>query len=186
MNILKSVVLAGVVALPMSFAAQAADNNPVVPSELSTMSGFYLRGDLGASFLTWSGGNNDTAWVAGGGVGYQFNDFLRMDMTVDHTGQYSIAPGAKIDTTAVMGNVYLDWKNDTAFTPYVGGGIGYGWVKGPGFKDDKGLALGLAAGVSVDMMSNLALDVGYRFRDIGISGPDTMEHQVTAGLRFKF
>ncbi len=186
MNILKSILLAGVVALPLSVAARAADNIPVVPSEVSTMSGFYLRGDVGASFLNWSGGNDDKAWVAGGGVGYQYNDFLRMDMTVDRSGQYSIAPGAKIDTTALMGNVYFDWKNDSAFTPYVGAGVGYGWVQGPGFKDDHGLALGLAAGVSVDVMSNLALDVGYKFRDIGISGPDTMEHQVTAGLRFKF
>ncbi len=186
MNILKSILLAGVVALPLSVAAQAADADPSVPSEVSTMTGFYVRGDLGASFLQWSGGANDKAWVGGGGLGYQYNDFLRMDMTVDHTGQYTIAPGAKIDTTAVMGNVYFDWKNDTAFTPYIGAGAGYGWVKGPGFADDKGIALGLTAGVSADVMSNLAVDVGYKFRDIGISGPDTMEHQVTAGLRFKF
>jgi opacity protein-like surface antigen len=186
MNILKSILLAGVVALPLSVAAQAADADPSVPSEVSTTTGFYVRGDLGASFLQWSGGADDHAWVGGGGVGYQYNDNWRMDLTLDHTGQYSIAPGAKIDTTSVMGNVYFDWKNDTAFTPYIGAGLGYGWVKGPGFTDDKGLALGLAAGVSADVMSNLAVDVGYKFRDIGISGPDTQEHMVTAGLRFKF
>jgi opacity protein-like surface antigen len=40
--------------------------------------------------------------------------------------------------------------------------------------------------LSADVMSNLAVDVGYKFRDIGIGGSDTMEHQVSAGLRFKF
>ena len=183
MNFLKSAVLAGVVILPMGAASQAADQDPYVPSETSTMSGFYLRGDVGASFLNWSGGNNDTAVVGGGGVGYKAGDFLRMDVTLDHTSDYTIAPGSTINTTALMGNVYLDWSNGSAFTPYVGAGIGYGWVSGP---VNDGLALGLAAGVAVDLTNNLAVDVGYRFRDIGSSSPHVEEHQVTAGLRFKF
>jgi opacity protein-like surface antigen len=185
MNILRTVLLAGLVSFPM-VAAQAADANPDVPSEVATTTGFYLRGDAGASFLNWSGGSNDTSWVAGAGVGYQFNDNFRADLTGDWSGDYSIAPGAKLNTQVVLGNVYFDWKNDSMFTPYVGGGLGYGWASGVGFNDDKGFAAGLAAGVSVDMTNNLALDVGYRFRDIMINGTDPKEHQVTAGIRFKF
>lgn len=186
MNIFKTVLLAGAMSLPLVSGANAADPNPDVPSDAATTSGFYLRGDAGASFLNWSGGSNDTSWVAGGGVGYQYNDFLRMDATIDRSGAYTIAPGSTINTTALMGNVYVDIKNSTAFTPYIGGGIGYGWVSGPVYPGNNGLALGLAAGVSVDMTTNLALDVGYRYRDIGSSLPHTQEHQVTAGLRFKF
>ena len=186
MNMLKTILLAGLVSLPLVAVAQAADADPYVPSEASTTTGFYLRGDAGASFLNWSGGKDDTSWVAGGGVGYQFNDNFRTDLTVDWSGDYSIAPGATLGTTVVLGNGYFDWKNNSMFTPYVGAGLGYGWAAGSGYNDTSGLAYSLAAGVSVDMTSNLALDVGYRFRDIVISGDDPMEHQVTAGIRFKF
>jgi opacity protein-like surface antigen len=186
MNMFKTIMLAGAVLLPMSVVANATDIAPTMPTESSMLTGFYLRGDVGASFLNWSGGDNDTALVAGGGVGYQYNDFLRMDLTGDFSGGYNIAPGATIDTTTILGNVYFDWKNGSAFTPYIGGGVGYGWAYGSGFKDDAGLAVGLAAGVAVDLTNNLAVDVGYRFRDIMISGDDPTEHQVTAGLRFKF
>ncbi len=90
--------------------------------------GFYLRGDLGWSFLEWSGGDDDSAVSLGGGVGYQFNDNMRADVTVDWAGEYDVAPGADMSTTTVLGNLYFDWANDSAFTPYVGAGLGYGWV----------------------------------------------------------
>ena len=188
MNILKSVLLAGVVALPLSVAAQAADMAPDVPSDVETSQyGIYLRADAGWSFLEWSGGADDNAHVFGGGIGYQFDDNFRADITADWTGDYRIAPGAEISTTTVLGNVYFDWKNDSMFTPYVGGGVGYGWVDGSGTaSNDSGLALGLATGVAVDLTNNLSVDVGYRFRDIMVSGPNTYEHQATVGLRVKF
>jgi opacity protein-like surface antigen len=187
MSYLKTLLLAGVVALPMSISAQAADIAPDVPSDVVTStSGLYVRGDVGWSFLEWKGGADDNAFVAGGGIGYQYSDAFRMDLTADFTGDYQIAPGAEISTTTLLGNAYLDFANDTMFTPYVGAGVGYGWVNGTGTTDKDGLALGLATGVAVDLTSNLAVDVGYRFRDIMTSGPDTMEHQATVGLRVKF
>jgi opacity protein-like surface antigen len=187
MKLFKTLLLAGVVALPLSVAARAADIAPDVPSEVeTTQMGAYIRGDIGWSFLEWSGGADDNAFVAGGGVGYQFNDMFRADVTADFTGDYKIAPGAEISTTTVLGNAYLDFSNDTMFTPYVGAGVGYGWVNGSGVSDKDGLAVGLATGVAVDLTNNLAVDVGYRFRDIMVKGSDTMEHQATVGLRFKF
>ncbi len=187
MSYLKTLLLVGVVAVPMSISAQAADIAPDVPTDVeTTTSGLYVRGDVGWSFLEWNGGADDDAFVAGGGIGYQFNDMFRMDVTGDFTGDYQIAPGAEISTTTLLGNAYLDFANDTMFTPYVGAGVGYGWVNGTGTTDRDGLALGLAAGVAVDLTSNLAVDVGYRFRDIMTSGSDTMEHQATVGLRVKF
>jgi outer membrane autotransporter protein len=109
-----------------------------------------------------------------------------MDATISRSGDYTIAPGSTINTTTVMGNLYFDLKNDTAFTPYVGAGVGYGWVSGPLYPGNNGLALGVNAGVSVDMTSNLAVDIGYHYRNIGSTAPKIDEHQVTAGLRFKF
>jgi opacity protein-like surface antigen len=186
MTFLKSILLAGVIFAPLAVSAQAADYSDPVPSDVSTTSGFYIRGDAGGSFLDWSGGSNDFGFVGGGGIGYQWNDNFRTDLTADWAGHYDVAPGATLNTTTVLGNAYFDFKNSSMFTPYVGAGLGYGWATGTGIASDKGLAAGLAAGVSVDMTSNLALDVGYRFRDIMVSGADPKEHQVTAGIRFKF
>lgn len=189
MNRFKTLLLASAMVVPMgAIGAQAADITPDMPSEVETSQlGLYLRGDLGWSFLNMSGASDDSNWLAGGGIGYQYTDNLRMDVTADWSGDYNIAPGADISTTAVMANAYFDWANDTAFTPYVGAGVGWGWVNGKGTAlDDSGLALGLAAGVAVDLTNNLAIDVGYRFRDFEVSGPNPTEHQAVAGIRFKF
>jgi opacity protein-like surface antigen len=184
MRIFTSVFLSSAAGLAMVSAAHSADITPEIPSDIETSanSGLYLRADAGWSFLEWSGGDDDNAFVLGGGVGYQFNEFLRSDLTVDMSGDYEVGPGSEISTTSVMGNMYFDWANDTPLTPYVGLGIGYGWVQG----NPDGLALGASAGVAVGLTNNLDLDVGYRFRDIMTDGPDVMEHQTTLGMRFKF
>ena len=187
MNYLKLILWAGVVSLPLAAQAQAADNNAYVPDEVSTMTGFYLRGDVGANYLTSPAPANVWSWVGDAGVGYQFNDNFRMDVTGSWNTNYNVAPGATLSTAAVMGNVYYDWRNESPITPYVGVGAGYGWVNRTGIgMNDSGVALGVNAGVSLDMTSSLALDVGYHFRDIMITGDDAAEHSLTAGLRLKF
>lgn len=187
MKNLKLVLLAGVVSLPFVVSAHAADNNAYVPDEASTMTGFYLRGDVGADYLTSPAPANVWGVVGGGGIGYQFNDNFRADVTGSWNTNYNVAPGATLNTAAVMGNIYYDWKNDSPITPYIGVGAGYGWVNRAGLGvNDSGVALAATVGASLDMTSNIALDVGYHFRDIMITGDDATEHSVTAGLRFKF
>ncbi len=188
MKVFKSVLLASVIALPMAVAAKATDMAPSIPSEVATNSGIYFRADVGPSFLNWSGGSNDWTYVGDFGIGYQFDDSYRADITGNWTGAYKVAPGATIDTRMVLGNMYYDWKNDSAVTPYIGAGIGYGWTDatGPGYSNASGVAVGLTAGASFAMTNNLALDVGYRFHDILTGGSTPAEHQVTAGLRVKF
>ncbi len=171
--------------VPLGVAADAADpieEQPIVePTPTSDDLGVYFRGDFGWSALEWNGGEDDTGWMIGGGIGYQISDYLRSDLTVDWSGNYDV--GARdIAATTVMGNVYFDLANDTAFTPYVGAGLGYGFVS----KNPDGVALGLAAGVAVDLSENIAVDVGYRFRDIMSKGSDPKEHMLTAGMRFSF
>lgn len=181
MRALKISLLAGALLMPVS--AYAADIGPAPETEAM---GLYLRADAGVSFLQWSGGDDDTGAVFGGGIGYRYNDNMRADITVDWAGKYDVAPGAKMSTTTVLGNLYYDFANESAFTPYIGAGAGYGWVRNTPTGNENGFALGLTAGVAVDLTQNIALDVGYRFRDTFISGPDSKEHQVTAGLRFSF
>ena len=128
MKAFKISLLASLLLLPVAVSAQAADLQPEVTAAESEAIGFYLRGDLGWSFLEWSGGSDDSAVSFGGGVGYQFNPNMRADVTADWAGDYGVAPGADMSTTTVLGNLYFDWANDSAFTPYVGAGLGYGWV----------------------------------------------------------
>lgn len=185
MSRFKTLLLAAAVLLPVAGVAKAADYTPEPQVDAATM-GMYLRGDLGASWLRSSGWSKDSAMAFSGGVGYQYTDYLRGELAVDWSGRYKVAPGARISTAAIMGNVYVDAKNDSMFTPYVGAGVGYGWVNGSGTPDRSGVAFGAQAGVAVDLTSNLAIDVGYRFRDIAVKGPDPREHQIMTGIRFKF
>ena len=186
MKAFKISLLASLLLLPVAVSARAADLAPDVTADNSEAMGLYLRGDLGWSFLQWSGGSDDSALSLGGGVGYRFNDNMRADLTVDWAGDYKVAPGADLSTTTVLGNLYFDWANDTPFTPYVGAGLGYGWVDNTPSGDHSGIAYGLAAGVSMDVTQNVAVDLGYRFRDTMISGSDPLEHQIVAGVRFSF
>ncbi|CAN5499860.1 hypothetical protein BH10PSE7_BH10PSE7_45030 [soil metagenome] len=167
-------------------AAKAADpyvEPEVTPQEYQNM-GWYLRGDLGWSFLEWSGGDDDSGLGVGGGVGYQWNRNFRSDVRVDWSGNYDVGDGADMSMTTVLGNGYFDFANDSMFTPYVGAGAGYGWTSGDNEKD--GFAYSLMAGVSVNLSEHVALDAGYRYRQILSDGADPMDHSALAGVRFKF
>ncbi len=183
-----SFLLASAALLPLAATAHATDLAPNIPSEVSTTSGIYVRGDFGASWLNWGSATKNLAWVGDAGIGYQVDSNWRTDLTYSMTGNYTLAPGATLSTSTIMANVYYDWRNSTPLTPYVGVGAGYGWQynTGGGAFNASGIALGLKAGVSFDITNNLALDVGYRFNDILVSGQNTPEHQVAAGLRIRF
>lgn len=186
MKYLLSVLLVGAVLAPLQ--AKAADAPAFAPQPAyDNNSGIYLRGDIGGSYLNWGSANTPWAFVGDAGVGYQFDQNYRADVTYDRSGNYGVAPGGTVSTSLLMGNFYYDFKNSSAFTPYIGAGAGYGWQYGSGTAvNDQGVALGLAAGVSYAMTNNLAVDVGYRFHDILGATQSTPEHQVAVGLRLKF
>ncbi|MBC8036194.1 MAG: porin family protein [Rhizobiales bacterium] len=153
-------------------AAGAADLEPDIAPDTS---GFYLRADIGWSFLDWSDGDENDGIVAGAGFGYQFTDMLRADIRADFNG---------IDS--VLGNVYLDIPTGAFLTPYLGAGAGYGWASVDNGKDLDGFAFALMAGVGFELTDSMTVDVGYRFRELMSSGSDPMSHEVLAGLRFEF
>jgi len=188
MKVFKSVILASVLAIPMAVSAKASDMAPTIPQDSASTSGIYLRGDVGTSYLDWGTATSPWGFTGGAGIGYQFDQNLRTDLTWDRSGNFTVAPGASISTSTVLGNVYYDWKNESPITPYIGAGLGYGWEwdNNGTQASNQGLAVGLAAGVAYDMTNNLALDVGYHFHDILSSGTTVPEHQATVGLRFKF
>jgi opacity protein-like surface antigen len=42
------------------------------------------------------------------------------------------------------------------------------------------------AGASVDLSESIAVDLGYRYRQLMIDGEDPTDHSALAGIRFKF
>lgn len=170
----KALLGLGLMASLTSTAALAAD---YTPEPVVTASNFYLRGDLGWSWLDTKE-SSQSVFLLGGGVGYRFNDHLRTDARIDYAGI-----GADHDFGSVLGNVYFDIPTGSVVTPYVGAGLGYGWSNDNG-DNESGVTYALMAGVEVNITDNISADVGYRFRQIINS--DTYANEALVGLRYSF
>lgn len=169
---MKSSLVGFVAALTLSTSAFAADlYQPVAPLEpaaapevtVSDSSGWYLRGDVGYSLNDMRGAKflqgqpTPTNWanfasadlkgsaLLGVGVGYQVTNYLRTDLTFDHTfksdfkgsttGSCASGPNCVSSDTSsfnaysLMANAYVDLGTYASITPYVGAGIGGSYVK---------------------------------------------------------
>lgn len=115
-------------------------------------SGLYLRGDVGLGLydhstivslpplagLSTVNSSINGAVVAGVGVGYQVNSFLRGDLTGEyrfranhrHMDAFALpAPGSNLTTGSIAGfvglaNAYVDLGTWNRITPFLGAGIG--------------------------------------------------------------
>ncbi|MYZ48054.1 outer membrane protein [Propylenella binzhouense] len=167
----------------------------------------------------------DTGMV-GAGIGYKFNNFLRADITADYEWPAKFKGNsdcacelateyADISAFTTMVNAYIDLGYYAGFSPYVGAGIGasyvtadngYGTVQKDGSitrYDYSGssskwnFAWALMAGVGYEFSPNLALDVGYRYLNLGsaespvlqgltsrIKYEDLSAHEIRVGLRY--
>lgn len=175
-------------------------------SKSASAGGWYIRGDLGYS--GWIKGGRPRVSEAGGtrefderrfsrplsygvGIGYQFNDLMRADLTADFSrddfsGSAACAGGpcafkADYSAAGLMANGYVDLGTLAGFTPYVGVGLGATYLDwrdaacagagcpGQSLAGQDGLRFtyALMAGASMDLASNVKLDVGYRFSGIG-------------------
>ncbi len=160
-------VLSAGIAMPM--AANAADllvDPPVIEApEVKSAGGWYLRGDItydyydmdtpnfsvpGGTQVDFASADADEAFDIGFGVGYQFNEYFRADLTGEYVFE-SDFKGTTIgfcDTAAqaagelncssedtssftafkVMANAYVDLGKFNGITPYVGAGIGGAYI----------------------------------------------------------
>jgi opacity protein-like surface antigen len=155
-------LIAIMAALLGSSPALAADlyiGDPIeAPADPAVVGGWYLRGHLGMSnqrlghlehpdFSTvdhefLDSGSFDSAPLGGIGVGYQFNDWLRLDGIVEYRGKADFSAldrhrpfgsptwtdtndydGAKSEWL-LMANAYVDIGDWNGIKPYVGAGIG--------------------------------------------------------------
>ena len=170
----------------------------LVGSGISEYSQFTLGGALAAGYDFWPmhmvplraelefamRGNSETEWSGIRGTG---------DMT--------------FNSTTLLANVYYDFHNSTAFTPYVGAGLGlafnYFGVDWKHYNGDGGsiddrqtnFAWQVGAGVAYSFTDNMAVDVAYRYLDLGYTQVDghygdvgirPYNHEIMLGLRFGF
>jgi opacity protein-like surface antigen len=153
----KVAAVAGAVAF-FATVAHAADMPglpPVYPPPIEeyVASGWYLRGDIGMTNQTvkkmhhvsedfdtqlfdYRGKSFDSSPLFGLGIGYQFNNWLRFDVTAEYRGRANLHAvafgdqgsvnnfqGSKSEFTA-LANAYIDLGTWWHVTPFIGAGIG--------------------------------------------------------------
>ena len=114
----------------------------------------------------------------------------------------------KLYKHSVMANAYFDYLTCTPWTPYVGAGIGTSYLKAQNFfngekfldKSTYNLAWQVMAGVAYEFNSHWAIDLSYRYADLGRirkheripAGADAVakvtvrEHDIMLGARYTF
>ena len=124
---------------------------------------------------------------------------------------------AEFSAITALANVYVDLGNYHGFTPYVGAGVGAAYVmiddivsqSGDGYRrssatrDDWNFAWALMAGSPTTSRRNLALDLGYRYLNLGdveqrytgrtrgwrrrsFNYDDLQAHEIRVGMRYTF
>lgn len=165
MKKMSRLLMAAAASLSVVASAEAADmGQPRVvtyaPAEAPVAGGWYLRGDVGVGIVTqsslyessianptagtrsgWLNSSIDNATTVGAGVGYQFSDNLRGDVTLQYRTATSFQGGNYVTnlttnatgensirgtTSSVVGlvNGYYDIVHWNGLTPFVGAGIG--------------------------------------------------------------
>jgi opacity protein-like surface antigen len=117
---------------------------------------------------------------------------------VDRITAYGISVpvnGSELTTMSYMVNGYYDIKTNSAFTPYIGAGIGMinGELDDSGYtSDDTVFGYQFIVGAAYNVNKNFALDLSYRFQgaaqDFSLNGSDLsyMSSSIMAGLRYSF
>jgi opacity protein-like surface antigen len=204
-------------ALAADLPARAPIDPPPPPPPIF-LGGWYVRGDVGVGLnqiedfrshllpVNSLGGvvppvglvsqSLEDSPLIGGGIGYQFMNWFRVDLTGEYRGgvnyhvveTYSLgcqqpfcldSYNAHIKTALFMANAYFDLGTWRGITPYVGGGIGVAFHRfgsltdiglGQGFAPDTtqdNFTWAVMAGVAYNIMPNFKVDLGYRYIDMG-------------------
>lgn len=230
MNLFKLLTGAAAVALIAGTPALAADlivDVPVDEPIAVADTGWYFSvfaGGVWDGFVTAEDDSDadpddvevstDAGWLLGAAVGTHVFDSLRAEVEVygarrdvnEATEGPDVYPdlSGSVTTAALLGNLWVDFDTGSGFTPYIGGGLGIGYVAAEAETamgvaaldaDGVGLAYQLGAGVKVDVADNVALDLGYRWKGVSaeISGEGTEDvvahvgsHVVQVGVTFGF
>ncbi len=180
MSCVRTILLAGAAAI-VSTSALSADLPPVYHQGpvVEDFGGWYLRGDIGMSnqkvkrihnilmddapqFSWVDKGGFDSAPIFGIGVGYQFNNWMRFDVTGEYRGGANFHAMDRFfnpfmgvsglmntnEYTAVksewvaLANAYFDLGTWWCLTPFVGAGAGFSRVTIDHYRDNNIIAGG--------------------------------------------
>ena len=191
MNI-KTLLLAGA-ACSVAFSASAADIRPYVGLKVG---GAHENAEVKeARDLD---GTKIFGSVAGGLAFGLPQGTVRTEIEYTYRDEISgeIATGvkARFQSQSLFLNVYYDLPVNWIVKPYIDGGIGYSRVEGKidGDKKNKDIfGWNLGLGVAYSFTKNFALDLGYRYVDLGQykragAKADLYNHEFYAGLRYTF
>jgi opacity protein-like surface antigen len=227
---LKSSIFA-LTTLLVPFSASATEHNAYVQinagaafAESFTDGGSFCDNFFGCSTFSYKE-KADPGYVAGAAIGYRFADWFRLEgeamfqsnglnksALTANTGNFgrfsqsNILQGERERTTFLL-NGYYDFKNNTAFTPYISGGIGgyhlqlnakRGRRSG---ENDVDFAWQLGAGLNYKLDDRISFDLKYRnlsgteadvvvpndfFLNDRIEFHDVGDHQIVVGIRIGF
>jgi len=216
MRSVKVMALAGAAVL-LTTAANAADIPQLMPPmyapPVEIGASWYLRGDIGMTnqkvgslFNVLYGSVTsvdtvqkefDSSPLFGIGIGYQFNHWLRADVTGEYRGSANfkgldiVRAGVSIFTDEYrasksewlfLANVYADLGTWWSLTPFVGVGVGMSRNTIAGFLDVNTPFLGVAtgataskwnfawaihAGLAYKVTSNFIVELAYRYVSLG-------------------
>ena len=209
-RILGLLVLVGALAAPVIASAADQIGVYVAPKFIYgyTMMDFKAKdynSDTGETRSMSLGDKHDNAWGGALAIGYDFDK--RFQVPIRTEVEYSIfsqveadknrlSPteadwresfSQKFDIQTLFLNAYWDINTGTAFTPYVGAGIGMAfinskyncggedvndpandWVRSStGSKSRTNFAWNVGAGLGYDFNEYVTLDIGYRFVSLG-------------------
>lgn len=156
-------------------------------------------------------------YILGGAAGVKWNDLLRTEIEFSHNsfgakdyssnGKAFIGASGPMSATYLLGNVWLDLPTHSQFTPYIGGGVGYGWANADltftepkyGYQNGSGnLVWQLGAGVKFSVRDHLDIDLGYRYKALDninfsnntsgytYTGGNLRSHNIELGLTYNF
>lgn len=146
-------------------------------AQIAPMDHMYVRADAG-----WSIGASETDEAAVFDIGYggRLNDYFRADVTGEFRpwGKENFKQAgvkvAKPDMYSLdaMFNVYAEYPVWKMFSVYATGGVGFAYNKTDSWRDFKGkgknnFAWNVGAGIQYALTDCVALDLGYRFVDLG-------------------
>ena len=173
----------------------------VAPAKAAEVNGFYFSAKLMDSIQNvWGSGDmsgNHSQNTMGGAfaLGYDFYPQGKVPLRAELEyairsnvywsdggdlggGQWGDLKG-QWGLQTLLVNAYFDFHNSTAFTPYLGGGLGMGFINTryeidvPGTfnatksKSNTVFAWNLGAGVAYAFNENISADLGYRYLGLG-------------------
>jgi opacity protein-like surface antigen len=201
-----------------AFAADLVIDEPVVDvPAVQSSAAWYVSGFLGAAGTHVTSDDEffgddddldlDTGAAYGIAVGTKVFDIFRGELELSGTVQQfgddiPVESDLYLSTTYLLGNLWFDFDTGSSFTPYIGGGVGYGWASVSSDDDideleydASGFAYQLGAGVRFGLTDNVAFDLGYRFKALPNLEPDDFggdaefgvyQHLVQVGVSVSF